>query len=501
MATKKKAVSTGPQKEGNVLEVALRDFGKKNMTTYALAVNLNRSVPDLFDGLKPVQRRILWGMANSGGRSLQKSAQTVGFVLGKLHPHGDNSVYEAMVNMVAQPTPTIFGSGNWGSMIDGPAAYRYTNSKLTGYGLSFVEPDYIHKEVTAFVPNFDDKWVEPVTLPAQLPNLLLNGVETGIGVGITTKIPSFTAESVLDVVKRMFAGEKLKAADFAKSLKFALTYGGQMVNDKANKASYLKMFSGSTARVQFESPLIIDRDRKRVIISEWPPGLDLEKWVPKVRAFAETASVTCTSGVTTYTVECKPAFNFDQFDKWVEKVRKSTVAAQSYRINVTRRKASVNDGKVSFEITFHAYSVPELLVEWCKERVALERRSLAFRIMRTEGLIDYDETMIYACANIDTIIEVLRKSDDPETALAKKLKIEAHQAKWICDLQLRKISKLDEGKYKVDLKEHKALLAQLKKWEAKPREKILLDLERIAEVVKKDRDLQDVEDNQEIVVV
>lgn len=501
MATRKKQVSkAGPQAEGNAVDVSLRDFGVESMTTYGTSVLLDRSVPDFYDGLKPVQRRILWGMANSGGKTLQKSAQTVGFCLGKLHPHGDLSVYNAMVTMVNQPTPPIFGSGNWGSMIDGPAAYRYTNAKLTNYGLSFVEPDYIHKEVTAFVPNFDDKWIEPVTLPAQLPNVLLNGT-FGIAVGTTTNIPSFTVDSVIAVLLRMFKGEKLRAADFAKSLKFAFKNGGQLVEDKANKAAYQKMFGGSKARVQFESPIVVDRDRKRVIINDWAPGMDLEKWVPKVRAMAETQSVTCTSGVSTYTIECKPAYNFDQFDKWVEKVRKTTRSAVSYRINVTRRISSVNDGRTSFETQFHAFSVPELLVEWCKERVRLEHRSLDFRILRTEGLIDYAETMINACAHIDTIIEVIRKSEDPEAALMKKLKIEAHQAKWICDIQLRKISKLDESKYKVDLKERKADLAQLQKWKAKPRVKIVADLERMTEIIKKDRHFQHTEDEQELTIV
>jgi topoisomerase IV subunit A len=501
MVTKKR-VMQGPGEDRHVEQQTLRQFGKKNMTTYAVAVNLDRSVPDMYDGLKPVQRRILWGMSAMSSRSsgVQKAAEFVGFVLGKLHPHGDGSCYGAMVTMVNMPTPSIFGRGNWGSMIDGPAAYRYTECKLTNFGWSFLEPEYIVKEVTSFVPNFNDRWVEPVTLPAQLPNVLLNGGE-GIGVGITTLLPTFTVESVIEVLLRMFKGEKLQALDFAKALKFTHKWGGRLVKSKENREQWNQMFTSSQASIQFESEIEVDRDHKRMVIREWAPGVNLESFVKKIQGMAETQRCYNSEGSTTYTIECKSAYNFNQFDKFVEKVQKATQSRRAFKINVTKREATTVDGITNFDTKFLALSVPELLVQWCRMRVQLELRSLADRIRRTLSDIDYDQTMIRACDHIDEIIKIIRRSEDPEAALVAKLKYKPHQAKWICDLQLRRISKLDEAKYKKDLKEHQAQLKQLQAWEKKPRTKIVLDLERMRELIKKDQAFQSREDNQTLEVV
>jgi len=489
-----------PTEDLHLKNETLRAFGKKAMTTYAITTNLDRSVPDLFDGLKPVQRRILWGMASNGGKTIQKAGEYVGFILGKLYPHGDGALYGSMVTMVNMPTPTIFGRGNWGSMVDGAAAYRYTECKLTDFGLSFLEPDYIASEVTRFVPNYNDKWVEPVTLPAHLPNIILNGGD-GIGVGITTLIPTFTAASVISVLESLLKGEKLQSLDFAKTLKFAHRWGGQLVQTKENKQQWLQMFNSPYANVQFESELQVDRDHKRIVINDWPPGTDLEKFTEQIRKMPECQSCLNSEGSTTFTVVCKPAYNFVQFDKFVEKVQKATQKRRAFKIHVTRREAKIEDGVVSFDTRIEALSVSQLIVAWLKERLQLEQRSLAYRVTKVNESIDYCQTMIHACDHIDQIIKIIRKSEEPEAALVKVLKIEQHQARWICDLQLRKISKLDESQYKAKLKEHQALLKQLQVWQKKPKSKVLLDLARVRDMIEKDRNFQHKEDNQDLVVV
>jgi len=503
MATAKKSKtvrSLVPESDAHVKNETLRSFGKRNMTTYAVAVNLDRSVPDLFDGLKPVQRRILWGASKEAFSKFEKTARVVGTVMGRYHPHGDSSIASAIETMVHHSTPTMFGKGNWGTMTDGAAAMRYTNCRLSGYGQTFFDSDYINDSVTSFVPNYDDKDVEPVTLPAQLPNVLLNGGE-GIGVGITTYIPTFTAESMCEVLERLLQGEKLKSLDFAKALKFAHKWGGQFVQTKENKTQWLQMFKGSTAAIQFESDLQVDRDHKRIVIEDWPPGTNLDKFVQKIRAMPECQRCANTKGSTTYTVECKPAYNYDQFDKFVDKVRKATQQRRAFKINVTKREAQTVDGVTTFETKFLALSVPQLLIAWLKERLQLEQRSLAYRVKKVEEQIDYCETLIHACAHIDQIVKIVRRSEDPEAALVKALKIQPHQAKWICDLQLRKISKLDESSYRTRLKEHQALLKQLQVWQKRPRSKVLLDIQRVRETIVKDRAFQDKEDSQELKVV
>lgn len=488
-----------PDADRNVRDEALRDFGKRNMTTYAVAVNLDRSVPDLFDGMKPVQRRVLWGL-NQMASGINGAAEIVGMVLGRFHPHGDGSVYGAMQTMVHLPTPTVYGEGNWGNMTDGAAAYRYTSSMLTGYGRSFFESEYINDSVTPFVPNYNDKYIEPVTLPAQLPNVLLNGGE-GIGVGITTHLPTFTPESVIEVLERLLKGEQLEVIDFARTMKPAHKWGGHLVVSKENKAQWLSMFNTSEARIQFESDLQVDRDHKRIVIDDWPPGTNLESFVTKVRAMAECQRCVNSKGSATYTIECKPAYNYTQFDKFVEKVRNVTRQNRAYKINVTQRTASVIDGITTFKTEFLALSVPQLIMMWLKRRLAIEQLSLAYRVARTEEAIDYSQTMIMACDNIDRIIKIIRRSETPEETLARTLKITAQQSKWICDIPLRNISKLDEAKYRGKLKEQKDHLKQLQVWQKKPKSKVLLDLERVKASVVRDRAYQHKQETQELKIV
>lgn len=501
MAKKAKAVrSLVPAKDANLVHESLHEFGTRNMTTYAIAVNLDRAVPDLFDGLKPVQRRILWGASKEAFSKFEKTARVVGVVMGRYHPHGDLSIASAIETMVNHPTPAIQGKGNWGSMTDRAAAMRYTNCRLSNYGRSFFHPDYINTQVSSFVPNYDDKDVEPVTLPAMLPNVFLNGGE-GIGVGITTLLPTFTPESLIDILHRLFTGEKLVPDDFAKGLKFHNKWGGRMVKSKENRKQWAEMFTGSQAAVQFESSLQVDADRKMIVIDDWPPGINVEKFVEKVRALPECKRCYNSKGSTTFTIECDPGYNIVQFNKFVEKVQKATQQKRSFKINVTLREAQTVDGITTFDTKFLALSVPQLIVHWCRMRVQMELRSLQYQVGKVEEQIDYSETMIRACSFIDTIVKTIRTSTDPEPALVKAMKIKPHQAKWICDLQLRKISKLDESQYVEKLKEQQKHLKQLQKWQKRPKAKIAEDLDAIRALIEKDRTFQDKEESQELTMV
>ena len=219
---------------GIIRTESLAVFGTREMGIYAEEVNLSRAVPDLIDGLKPVQRRIMWA-ASLLGKDFVKTARLVGDIIGRYHPHGDASVAGAITTIVQSNVPVISGKGNWGSLIDPAAAMRYTNCRLSNYGWSFFDPDYINKSVSSFVPNYDDTTVEPVSLPSLMPNVLLNGGD-GIGVGTTTMLPTFTPESVAAVMTRLLSGEKLVALDFAKTLKYANRYGGKLVK-KIGRAS------------------------------------------------------------------------------------------------------------------------------------------------------------------------------------------------------------------------------------------------------------------------
>jgi DNA gyrase/topoisomerase IV subunit A len=384
-------------------------------------------------------------------------------------------------------------------MVDGPAAYRYTNARLSQYGYTFFNPDYINKAVTSFVPNYDDKDIEPVTLPAQLPNVIINGSD-GIGVGITTELPSFTPDSVIDVLVRLLKGERLQAIDFAKALKFNHKWGGHLVRSKENSANWMRMFKESETSVKFESELQIDRDKKRIVISDWPPGTNLQKFVERVRARPECQRCDNTKGSSTLTIQCKPAYNYAQFDKFAAFVQSATVKSSSFKLNVTRRIASINDGVVSFDTKFEAYSVPKLIMQWLRMRIELEVRSLDFRIGKQNAAIDYSKLLIFAADELDVIFKAL-KTKDPDAFLVKALKITDEQAKQILELKVRQLSKLDQDALKLKLKEQQQFLKQLEQWKAKPKTKVLLDLDDVKAMIAKDRSYKDDKAKQKLTVV
>lgn len=486
MATRKKAPKRAAKKAADtyMVDMSLTDYGMSSIRTYAETVNLERSVPDLFDGLKPVQRRILWAASHNPKGIFTKTARVVGDTLGKYHPHGDASVSAAITSMMHHPTSTLEGKGNWGGLLDDAAAMRYTNMRLSKYGLSFFDPDYINRNVTMFVPNYDDKDVEPVTLPAMMPNVLINGAE-GIGMGITTSIPAFTVDSVVEVLVRLLSKEKMTAEDFATTLKPALKWGGRLVQSKENQAAWLAMFQSSEASVQYEPELHIDVAKKSITISEWPPGLNPVRFIEKVREMPETTQAYNSEGVTTFTLECSRRCSAAQFNEYVSKVQRLAQVRRSYKINVTDRVASIEDGVVKYETKFYSLSVPQLIVRWLRQRIDLEKRSLEWRIGRQEDAVAYTELLIYASTKLDIIFQALR-TPDSKKFLQSKLKLTEQQAAQILELRVRQLSKLDQEEYKQKLKEQKAHLADLNKWLKRPRAKLRRDLARLKAAITAD---------------
>lgn len=467
-----------------IREESLADFGTREMGVYAEEVNLGRAVPDLIDGLKPVQRRIMWA-ASLLGKDFVKTARVVGDVIGRYHPHGDASVSGAITTMVQSNSSPLNGKGNWGSLIDPAAAMRYTNCCLSNYGWSFFEANYISKEVTSFVPNYDDSTVEPVSLPALLPNVLLNGGE-GIGVGTTTCLPTFTPESVVAVMTRVLKGEKLKPIDYAKTLKYSNRWGGKLVNTKENRQAWLKLFTSSQTSIQFEAEIIIDKDNKAIEIDDWPQGLNPIKFIEKIRGFSETDQAFNHKGATGFRIEMRKDHNYAQFDKYVEKIQKATQVRRAFKINVTHRLSSIEDGVVSFETKYLSVSVPQLLNLWLRERLALEKRSLEYQISKQNTAIEYSKLLIFASTKLDVIFQAL-KSSDSKAYLIKHLKLSEEQANLILELRVRQLSKLDQDQMKSKLKDQQAHLKVLQGWLAKPRPKVISDTERVMESINKDR--------------
>jgi DNA gyrase subunit A len=487
---RQKILNLVPDTDKFIVDEGLDDFGIRSMIVYATAVNLDQSVPDIFDGCKPVYRRVLY-TASQHEKKYVKTARIVGDCMGRYHPHGDTAIADTIETLVNMPTSPIKGSGNWGSITDNAAAMRYTEMKLSQYGLSFFHPDYICKEVTPFIPNYDDSETEPAILPARLPNVLLNGAD-GIGVGITTNLPTFTPESVIGVMKRLLQKEQLEPVDYAKAMKYASTRGGQLVKNTENRKGWLQMFEEPRGRIQFESALEVDRDHKNITISDWAPGMKgdrLLKFIEKVRAFPETQRCYNVKGAATFIIECKQAYNFQQFDKFVEKVRTATRIRLSFRLHVTHREVSVVDGVVKEQVKIIALSIPDMLKMWLKLRLQLEVKSLTFQITRQEKVIAHSKLLIYACDHLESGMQALR-SKEPRATLQKLMEISAEEAQTLLDLRFIQWSKLDQTKIREKLKDQQQELKRLQAALKTPRAQVLADLDTMLGLIEQDRKVE-----------
>ena len=469
-----------------VISQSITQYGMKALRIYGDEVNLDRATPDLKDGLKPVQRRIIFGASSNPKGVKVKSARIVGDVMGKFHPHGDKSIYDAMVTMVRSCTPLILGSGNWGNLIDGAAAMRYTEAQASNFGRTGFDGDYVNKEVTPFVPNYDGKEEEPLYIPYPLPIILFNG-GSGIGYAAASNLPSFTPESVADVLKRLLSGEKLKPEDFARIMKPTYKYGGQFVNTKANKEAWLQMFTSHKASVQFQSPLKVDVAKRQIVINEWPAGVNPTNVSETLKTFDYIQEVYPSKGSSEITILIKKGYNTVQFEEFVGAIQKMTRAKQSFNINVTNREVTIVDGLVDYEVTLMKLSVPKLVIAWLRARLVTEAKSLTYRIKKQQAAIAYSKLMVFAAINIETIIPIVRYSKTPKEDLCKKLKIEMFQAEQIMELKLRQLGRLDQNDLKQKIKEQKQHLAQLEAWQKKPKKKMLGDIDIAMQSIEADR--------------
>lgn len=460
MKKKNKSVVTNG-KLAHVPDKDLLSFTETQMKVYGTEVNLERSVPDFRDGLKPVQRRLLWATHQLPGEGIFKSARIVGDVIGKYHPHSDQSIYQAMVSQVNSPVGTFEGPGNWGTLTDSAGAMRYTNAKLSMYGRTFFGKFYT--SVIDLVPNFDRSSVEALVLPSLLPNILFNGT-SGIGVGINTGIPAFVPSTVLDCMVRLLGGEKLDAKDYAISLIFHNQYRGLVKRNKAGMKEAVAFFKAAKGSITWTSPLTVDADKKIILVDKFAPNVDPIKMIDTVKAMTEVKQAIGSKGLS-WTIEARKDLNGNDFQALVKKIERLTTKKVAYNIYVTERVIVENPDKVEYKVNFFHCSVPELMQRWLKWRCKLEARMLDFRIEETKKDIAYAKLMIYAVDCLEQIIKVLRmkglSSKELNAALCKAIKVTEEQANQILDLKVRQLSNLDQETLKAKKKALEALLADL----------------------------------------
>jgi topoisomerase-4 subunit A len=471
----------------------IESHASKAYLGYAVSTVKSRALPEIADGLKPVQRRILYAMGDTpgGAQSFSKCARYVGEVLGKYHPHGDSSTYEALVHL-AQPFsmryPLIDGQGNFGSRDgDAPAAYRYTEARLSRFAELLLAE--IGEGTVDFIKNYDGKFDEPVLLPARLPFGLLNG-SFGIPVGFSTRIPSHNLKEVAAAAAHVIKHPRAKVEDVLEHLPGPdFPGGGQIISPPEEiKQAYETGRGSLLIRCKWQvEPLA--RGQWRIVVGELPHGVSVKQVTEEIEALANPRPGLGKKEVTQEQKRMKQ-FILDQ----VEGVRDESDRKSKLRLVIEPRSSRQNPEEMMAALLVHTsmesrYAVnltwlgfldglPEtkgivdILEEWGKFRVATVRRRTEFRLARVEERLHIVQGRLAAYAKIDQIIKLIRAAEDHADAKSKlrqKFDLTEKQAEDIVNLRLGQLTKLDgvkladeEKALKADRKTLKGLLGDEK---------------------------------------
>lgn len=446
---------------------------------YSMSVIIDRALPDVRDGLKPVHRRILYSMNQEGLRSSarhRKSANVVGQVMGKYHPHGDSSIYDAMVRM-AQPWAMrymlINGQGNFGSMDgDPPAAMRYTEAKMARLADEALAD--IDKETVEFRDNYDGTTQEPTVLPAKLPNLLLNG-QLGIAVGMATNIPPHNLTELVDAEITLIDNPEASLDDLLEHVKGPdFPTGGVIYGKESIRTAYATGRGGVVTRGVAEITET-KKGRHQIIITEIPYGLNKESLVIKIADLVRDKKLSGISDLRDETARGQVRIVIDLKKdaypkKLLNQLYKMTPLQTSFHFNMM----ALVDG-----IQPRVLGLADILNEHIKHRRIVVRRRTEFELKKARERAHVLEGLKIALDHIDEVIAVIRASDTSEDAAAnliKKFKLSDIQAKAILAMQLRTLAGLERQKIEDELAELLALAAKL--------EAILADEKKILKIVK-----------------
>ncbi|POH65403.1 MULTISPECIES: DNA gyrase/topoisomerase IV subunit A [Cryobacterium] len=432
---------------------------------YAYSVIYSRALPDARDGLKPVQRRILYQMSEMGlrpDRGHVKSARVVGEVMGKLHPHGDTAIYDAMVRMAQAFTlrvPLIDGHGNFGSLDDGPAAPRYTEARLAAPALAMTE--HLDEDVVDFVPNYDNQLTQPDVLPAAYPNLLVNGA-SGIAVGMATNMAPHNLVEVIGAARHLLAHPR---ATLDELMEFVpgpdLPTGGTIVGLAGIKDAYLTGRGSFKTRAKVSVEAITAR-KAGLVVSELPYLVGPERVIEKIKDGVNSKKLSGISDVTDLTdrtkglrlvIGIKTGFSPEAV---LEQLYRVTPLEDSFNINAV---ALVDGGPQTLGLV-------ELLQVYVNHRVEVVTRRSAYRLARRRERLHLVEGLLIAILDIDEVIQVIRASDDTEQARTRLIDVfdlSQLQAEYILELRLRRLTRFS----RIELEtERDQLLAEIKELEA-----------------------------------
>ncbi len=461
---------------------------RESYLDYAMSVIVSRALPDVRDGMKPVQRRILWAMWDSGlthGAKFKKSANVVGEVLGKYHPHGDMAVYDALARMAQDFSlryPLIDGQGNWGSVDgDGPAAMRYTEARLAKIAEELLTD--IEKETADWTPNYDATREEPAYLPAKLPNLLLNGA-VGIAVGMATSIPPHNLVEIAEAISHLIAHPD---ADVKELMQFVqgpdFPTGGIIYDRRALEEAYATGKGSVTMRAKTEI-----EERKngsfQIIISEIPYQVNKSTLIEKIAELVQEKKI---EGIKDVRDESDREGLRIVIDLKAD-VRAQRILNQLFQYTELQKNFYFNMLALTNGLKPEVLSLKDILSAYIEHRKTVIRRRTEFDLKKAEERAHILEGLVTALEVIDKIIATIKKSKDKDEArqnLVKNFKLTPIQADAILEMKLQSLAALERIKIEEELKEKKKLIAELKL--------ILKEPKRILKII--GQDLEDLKKN------
>jgi topoisomerase-4 subunit A len=435
-----------------VEQVPLRRFTEEAYLNYSMYVIMDRALPHIGDGLKPVQRRIIYAMSELGlsaAAKYKKSARTVGDVLGKFHPHGDSACYEAMV-LMAQPFsyryPLVDGQGNWGAPDDPKsfAAMRYTESRLSRF--SEVLLAELGQGTADWQPNFDGTMKEPMTLPARLPHILLNGI-TGIAVGMATDIPPHNVREVADACVHLIENPKAQVEDLLAFVKGPdYPTNAEIITPKADIEKIYQ-----TGRGSIKMRAVYDVEQGDIVISALPHqasgGKILEQIAGQMTAKKLPMVVDLrdeSDHENPVRLVIMPRSNRVDIEQLMQHLFASTDLEKSYRVNINMIGLDNRPAVKNLQV---------ILSEWLDYRRETVRRRLQFRLDKVLARMHILDGLLIAYLNIDEVIEIIRGFDDPKAELMSRFALSDTQAHAILEIKLRQLAKLEEIKIRAEQEE------------------------------------------------
>lgn len=435
-----------------VEQLPLRKFTEDAYLNYSMYVIMDRALPFIGDGLKPVQRRIIYAMSELGlsaTAKYKKSARTVGDVLGKFHPHGDSACYEAMV-LMAQPFsyryPLVDGQGNWGAPDDPKsfAAMRYTESRLSRF--SEILLSEINQGTADWVPNFDGTMLEPKMLPARLPHILLNGI-TGIAVGMATDIPSHNVREVANAAVHMIDNPN---ADLEQLMEFV--QGPDYPTEAeiiTSRSDLKKMYA--TGRGSVKMRAIWHKENGDIVITALPHQTSGAKLLEQIAAQMRAKKLPMVEDLRDESdhenptrIVIVPRTNRIDCDQLMNHLFASTDLEKSFRANINMLGL---DGRPQVK------GLVTIIKEWLEYRRNTVRRRLQYRLDKVIARLHILEGLLAAYLNIDEVIEIIRSEDDPKAELMSRFALSMTQADAILEIKLRQLAKLEEIKIRGELDE------------------------------------------------